>query len=164
MRISPRRSMVLLMLAAFAPALAAQGDSTARVDAAFKALDEKARLVAETYLRTDCELGEEGRALAALLPLARQVQPYLQAVVAEGPPSPVRADLDKALEESWRARLQFLASPEAGELGPRALEMMKAITREQYLKDQRAALQAKYRERAALALTAIEKGATTSKP
>jgi hypothetical protein len=42
--------------------------------------------------------------------------------------------------------------------------MMKAITREQYLKDQRAALQAKYRERAALALTAIEKGATTSKP
>lgn len=114
----------------------------------------------EAYLRTDCELGEEGRALAALLPFAEQVRPYLEAVVAEGPPSPVRSDLDRALAESWRDRLRFLETPEAGELGAESLQMMKSITREQYEKDQRAALQAKYRERAALALTRIESAAT----
>ncbi|HVT17242.1 MAG TPA: hypothetical protein VHQ90_13825 [Thermoanaerobaculia bacterium] len=61
----------------------------------------------------------------------------------------------QGLAESWKARLSFLESPEARVLGEKTFAMMRAITREQYERDRQAALQARYRERARLALRAM---------
>ena len=137
---------------------------TQEVDAAFRALDPKTREIVETYLRTDCELGEEGKALDQLGAVAEQATPYLRAVVKEGPPSPVRTGLERSLEKSWAARQRFLRTQEARELGEEAFQMMQAITRDDYLRTQRESLDAKYRERAALALRRIEGGADARPP
>lgn len=144
-------------LALCALAQAPQPD-TAEVDAAYRALDEKTLDLVEVYLKTDCELGEEGLALRAVLEVAQRVTPYLKAVVAQGPPSPVRSDLEAALKTSWEARQRFLDTPEARELGEESFQMMRSITREDYVRLQRESLDAKYRERAALALEKIAGG------
>jgi hypothetical protein len=136
-------------------AAAQQTPSTAAVDRAYQALDDSVRAVAENYLRTDCEIGEVGNALKALLQVAGPVTPYLVAVQKEGPPSPVLAEFQRGLESTWEARQKFLKTPDARELGPQSYQMMIAITKEQYMKEQQAGIQAKYRERARLGLRAI---------
>lgn len=136
-------------------AAAQQPPSTAAVDRAYQALDDTVRTMAENYLRTDCEIGEVGSALKALLQVAEPARAYLVAVEKEGPPSPVLAEFQRGLESTWQARQEFLKTPDARELGPRSYEMMTAITKEQYLKEQHAGIQAKYRERARLGLRAI---------
>ena len=144
----------LLAGAGVVPA-AAQTDSTAAVNRAYEALGPRVRGVAENYLRTDCEIGEVGVALRALLQVADSAKPYLTAVQKEGPPSPVLAEFQRGLDNTWQARQEYLKTPDARELGQRSFDMMMAITREQYMKEQQAGIQAKYRERAALALRAM---------
>lgn len=122
------------------------------VDRLYEALDPRTREIVESYLRVDCEIGEVGRALSSLQKVMESAKPYLAAVQKEGPPSAVLRDFERGLDDTWAARLKFLESKDAQELGPRSFEMMKAITRAQYLKEQSDAVQAKYRERAALAL------------
>src|SRR6266436_2005132 len=139
-----------VMLAISASALAQTPERA--VDQAYKMLDSRSREVLETYLRTDCEIGEVGAALRAVLQIGPTARPYLSAVVREGPPSPVLATFENGLGETWEARQQFLKSPDALELGTRSFEMMRAITKSQYLNDQQDGIQAKYRERAAFAL------------
>jgi hypothetical protein len=156
MRRNSRLTILGLALAFVAlPALAQQVDRT-EVDRAFRELDRESRLVVERYLKTDCELGEEGRNLQAVLEIADRVRPYLVAVERQGPPSVVVEELDGDLEQAWQARQRFLKTPEAQELGDESFQMMQAISREDYFRDQRQALEAKYRERAALALRRIE--------
>ena len=133
----------------------AQNSGTAEVDQAYKALDPRSRDVVEAYLRTDCEIGEVGAALKSVLQAGEIVKPYLVAVPREGPPSPVLSEFERGLNQTWEARQEFLKTPDALELGQQSFEMMKAITRDQYRKDQFQAIQAKYRERAALALEKI---------
>lgn len=123
-----------------------------KVDLAYLALSKRTRFAVENYLRTDCEVGEVGKALLALLPFSEKATPYLKAVRQEGPPTPVIRALNKGLKKAWRARLAFLETPDALELGEESFRMMKAITQEQYFKEQRASLQAKYRERATIGL------------
>lgn len=158
-------ALLLLVSLAFAgssngqpPPSSTQPAGTQEVDAAFRALDPKIVLIVEGYLRTDCELGEVGVALKRLLAVAEQATPYLRAVVQQGPPSPIRGELDRSLEESWAARQRFLQTPEARELGEESFRMMQSIRREDYVREQQTALDAKYRERAALALRQIEGG------
>ena len=144
-----------ILLAAAALAQPSGQPTTAEVDRAYGALDGKLREVVETYLRTDCEIGEVGLALKRLLALGEPVRPYLTAVVRQGPPQPVLQDFNRGLDANWEARQRFLKSREARELGEGSFQMMSAITRERYLADQQGAIQAKYRERAALALRAL---------
>jgi len=127
----------------------------AGVDTAYRALDPRSRTVVETYLRTDCEIGEVGVNLKALLQIGDRVKSYLAEVERQGPPSPVVDQFSQGLAESWKARQSFLESAEARALGEKTFAMMRAITREQYEKDQQRALQARYRERATLGLRAI---------
>jgi hypothetical protein len=148
-------AVALLACVGMTPA-AAQRDSTATVDRAYEALGPRVREVAENYLRTDCEIGEVGVALRALLQVADSAKPYLVAVQKEGPPSRVLGEFQRGLDNTWQARQEFLKTPDARELGQRSFEMMTAITRDQYMKEQQAGIQAKYRERAALGLRAME--------
>lgn len=138
-------------------ALVAFGQTQKTVDRLYEGMDPRTREIVESYLRTDCEIGEIGRGLQAVLKVIDTARPYLAAVQREGPPAAVLKDFERGLESTWTARLRFLDTKEAQELGPRSFEMMKAITRAQYQKEQSEAIQAKYRERAALAL----KGKTT---
>lgn len=141
-----------LTLSSIAPAFA----QTATVDSAYQRLNVRIRGIIENYLRTDCEVGQEvGSALRAVLAVADTARPYLLAVQKEGPPSAVLAEFQRGLDNTWDARQAFLKTPDARELGQRSYEMMIAITREQYMKEQQAAIQASYRERATLALRAI---------
>ncbi|HEV7515712.1 MAG TPA: hypothetical protein VGR07_05375 [Thermoanaerobaculia bacterium] len=144
-----------ILLAAAALAQPSGQPDTAEVDRAYRALDGKIREVVETYLRTDCEIGEVGVALKRVLALGGPVRPYLTAVERQGPPQPVLLDFNRGLDANWEARQRFLKTRDARELGEGSFKMMAAITREQYLADQQGAIQAKYRERAALALRAL---------
>ena len=126
------------------------------VDRLYEAIAPRLRDVVESYLRTDCEIGEVGIALKAVVRAGEAASPYLTAVQREGPPSAVLADFERGVDQTWEARQAFLKTPDALELGQESFAMMRAITREQYVKDQREAIQAKYRERAALALKALE--------
>src|SRR5258708_17963875 len=78
------------------------------VDRAYRALDARSQAVVETYLRTDCEIGEVGVSLKALLRLGDKVKPYLGAVERQGPPSPVVDEFARGLADSWKARQSFL--------------------------------------------------------
>ncbi len=149
-----RRSLAATLVLAFS-SIAPAAAQTATVDSAYQALNTRVRDIVENYLRTDCEIGEVGVALRAVLAVADTARPYLEAVQKEGPPSAVLAEFQRGLESTWQARQAFLKSPDARELGQRSYEMMTAITREQYMKEQQAAIQARYRERAALALRAM---------
>jgi hypothetical protein len=122
------------------------------VDRAYQALGGRTRRVVENYLRTDCEVGEVGKALLALVPFAERATPYLKAVIEEGPPSQVTTALDSGLKRAWRKRVAFLKTPDALELGEESFKMMQAITEKQYFDEQRSSLQAKYRERASVGL------------
>ena len=148
-------SVVLLFTAVAATPIAAQvAAQRAEVDAASASLDSRTRSIVETYLRTDCEVGEVGAALRALQQAPGNPRAYLTAVQREGPPSPVLAEFDRGLESTWQAREAYLKTPDAQELGREAFARMRAITKDQYFTEQRKGLQAKYRERAALALRA----------
>lgn len=148
-------AVVIFAVAVLVSAADAQVSGTAEVDRTYKALDPRTREIGETYLRTDCEVGEVGTNLKRLLLVADTAKPYLVAVQRDGPPSPVLEEYGRDLGQSWDARQRFLTTPEARQLGPQMFEMMKAIKQDQYVKDQEDAIQAKYRERAALALHAI---------
>ena len=145
---------IVASLLVISPAIA-QVPSRTEADRIYKDMRPDVREAAETYLRTDCEIGEVRAALNSLLKVAEEVKPYLFAVQREGPPSPVVGVFERGLDDSWRLRQEFLKTPDALELGRESFEMMKVITEEQYRKDQRQAIQAKYRERAALALKAM---------
>ena len=147
-----RRGITLAMvLTALNGTAAAQSE----VDRAYAALSQRTRDIVETYLRTDCEIGEVGAALKPVLAVADSVTRYLTAVQREGPPSAVLSDFRRGLETTWQARQEYLKTRDARELGNQSFEMMQAITKEQYEKEQNDGIQAKYRERAALALRAI---------
>ena len=124
------------------------------VDRLYGALDPATRDIVETYLRVDCEIGEARASLNAVLKAIDTARPYLAAVQKEGPRTAVLVEFERGLEATWADRLKFLETKDAQELGPESFKMMKAITKAQYLKEQSEAIQAKYRERAALALKA----------
>ena len=147
---------VVPMLAALVAAPAsAQVASRANVDRAYTALDPRTRTIVETYLRTDCEIGEVGVALKSVLALGQAARPYLVAVQQEGPPSPILNEFGRGLEGTWQTREAYLRTPDAQELGKDAFDRMRAITRASYVAEQQKGIQAKYRERAALALRAM---------
>ena len=149
--------MVTLMLTAIvaAPASAQVTASRANVDRAYGALDPRTRTIAETYLRTDCEIGEVGVSLKALVAVGGAARAYLVAVQQEGPPSPVLDEFGRGLESTWQARDAYLRTPDAQELGKEAFDRMRGITKTSYVAEQQKGIQAKYRERAALALRAL---------
>lgn len=148
--------IVASMLAAIVVAPAsAQVAGRANVDRAYGALDPRTRAIAETYLRTDCEIGEVGVALKAVLAVGGAARAYLVAVQQEGPPSPVLDEFGRGLESTWQAREAYLRTPDAQELGKEAFDRMSGITRASYVAEQQKGIQAKYRERAALALRAL---------
>jgi hypothetical protein len=109
----------------------------------------------ETYLRTDCEIGEVGVALKSVTAVGAAVRNYLVAVQQEGPPSPVLEEFGSGLASTWQTREAYLRTPDAQELGKEAFDRMRAITRAAYEAEQQKGIQAKYRERAALALRTI---------
>jgi hypothetical protein len=149
-------AMVTLMLGAIVAAPAsAQVGSRANVDRAYGALDPRMRPIVETYLRTDCEIGEVGVSLRALLAVGAAARPYLMAVQQEGPPSPVLDEFGRGVESTWQAREAYLRTPDAQELGKEAFDRMRGITKTAYAAEQQKGIQAKYRERAALALRAL---------
>jgi hypothetical protein len=146
---------VMFTASVAAPASAQVPTGRANVDRAYAALDGRTRGSVEAYLQTDCELGEVGVALRALLATNGRTRPYLIAVQQEGPPSQVLAAFDRGLENTWQARDAYLRTPDAQELGKEAFDQMRAITKAAYLAEQQKGIQAKYRERAALALKAM---------
>jgi hypothetical protein len=146
---------LLLTAIVAAPAPAQNTAALAEVDRAYAALDQRTRTIVETYLRTDCELGEEGVALRALVQADGRTRAYLTAVQRGGPPSEVLTEFGRGLESTWQAREAYLRTPDAQELGKEAYDRMRAITKDSYLREQQKGLQAKYRERAALALSAL---------
>ncbi len=149
-------SIVTLMLAATVAAPAsAQVTSRANVDRAYGALDQRTRIIVETYLRTDCEIGEVGVSLKALLAVGGVARAYLVAVQQEGPPTPVLDEFGRGVESTWQARDAYLRTPDAQELGKEAFDRMRGITKTSYVAEQQKGIQAKYRERAALALRAL---------
>lgn len=157
-------TMITLMLAAIVAAPAsAQVGTRANVDRAYSALDPRTRPIVETYLRTDCEIGEVGVSLKALLSVGATARPYLMAVQQEGPPSPVLEEFGRGLESTWQAREAYLRTPDAQELGKEAFDRMRGITKTAYVAEQQKGIQAKYRERAAIALKAMGASASTSK-
>jgi hypothetical protein len=127
----------------------------ANVDRAYAALDQRTRTVVETYLRTDCEIGEVGVALKSVVAVGGAARPYLVAVQQEGPPSPVLDEFGVGLTNTWQTREAYLRTPDAQELGKDAFDRMRAITRAAYEAEQQKGIQAKYRERAAVALRAL---------
>jgi hypothetical protein len=145
---------VLVVLTLGIGAVTGQTVPPSEVDRQYNSLTPENRQIAETYLRTDCEIEQVGMALRAVRERIGTLRPYLEAVRVEGPPSPVLVELRQGLSEAWLSRQEFLQSPDAFELGQEAYDLMIAISREQYFADQETALQAKYRERAALALQA----------
>ena len=148
--------MMTLMLTAMVVAPAsAQVPDRANVDRAYGALDQRTRNILETYLRTDCEIGEVGVSLKAVVALGAAARPYLMAVQQEGPPSPVLNEFGRGLESTWQAREAYLRTPDAQELGKEAFDRMRAITKSSYVAEQQKGIQAKYRERAAIALKAM---------
>ena len=147
--------VTLMLVALVAAPASAQVPDRANVDRAYAALDARTRAVLETYLRTDCEIGEVGVALKAVLALGEAARPYLIAVQQEGPPSPVLEEFGRGLASTWQARVAYLRTPDAQELGKEAFDRMQAITRASYEAEQQKGIQAKYRERAALALRPV---------
>lgn len=158
-RENPMRTLffraVLFAVIAAAPASAQTPAARANVDRAYASLDGRMRAIVETYLQTDCEIGEVGVALRALIATNGRARPYLIAVQQEGPPSPVLAPFDRGLESTWQAREAYLKTPDAQELGKEAFDRMRSITKAEYSAEQQKGIQAKYRERAALALKAM---------
>jgi hypothetical protein len=148
-------AVLLLTAIVAAPAAAQNAAERAEVDRAYATLDQRTRTIVETYLKTDCELGEEGVALKALIQANGRTRGYLTAVQRQGPPSPVLTEFGRGLESTWQAREAYLRTPDAQELGKDAYDRMRAITKDSYLREQQKGIQAKYRERAALALTAL---------
>ena len=148
----------LLLLGGMTARVQSQVTDRAIVDRAYAALDERSRNVAENYLKTDCEIGEVGVALKSVVALGTVVRPYLQAVQQQGPPSPVLNEFGRSLESTWQAREAYLRTPDAQELGKEAFDRMRSITKTSYLAEQQKGIQAKYRERATIALKAM--GAT----
>jgi hypothetical protein len=147
--------VALLLAGLVAEPATAQVAARANVDRAYAALDPRTRTIAETYLRTDCEIGEVGVALKAVLAAGPTARAYLVAVQQEGPPSPILDEFGRGLEGNWQAREAYLRTPDAQELGKDAFDRMRAITRASYVAEQQKGVQAKYRERAALALRAL---------
>ena len=145
---------LLLTAIVAAPAAAQNTPAPVEVDRAYAALDPRTRTIVETYLKTDCELGEEGVALKALIQADGRTRAYLTAVQRGGPPSEVLSQFGRGLESAWQAREAYLRT-DAQELGKEAYDRMRSITKDSYLREQQKGLQAKYRERAVLALSAL---------
>src|SRR4051812_3070711 len=96
--------VAVVFAALVAEAASAQVTARANVDRAYAALDPRTRTTVETYLRTDCEIGEVGVALKAVLAAGPTAHAYLVAVQQEGPPSPILDEFGRGLEGNWQAR------------------------------------------------------------
>ncbi len=137
-------TLALLLFAAVAPARA-QGAA-----ASAEALEALSR-----FLATDCEVGEPGSALAALLQHGRELEPELERLLRDGPDTTLLDEVTDGLALHWDERSAFLEThPQLG-LDPVAWLDVVSTTREAWIERGVLRFTLVCREKAAVALVAI---------
>lgn len=141
-----RLTLLALLLATF-PAAAARAEDGAVSQEALAAL--------RGFLVVDCEQGEEGAALAALLEHAGELEPELERLLLEGPSETWIDEVTVATEQRWERRQAYLASSPSLGLDPDAWGVVTATTHDEYVARERERFVTVCRARAAVALEAI---------
>lgn len=109
----------------------------------------------QRYLETDCETGEEGVALDAVLAHGALLAPALRSVLTDGPDAAMRQQVTETLAVQWEERQSFLESnPDLG-LAPEALAEVFATGRGEWIERGLQRFDLGCRERAAIALAAM---------
>ena len=118
-------------------------------------LSSDAKIAVQHFLDTDCELKEQGEALNRMLAFMAAVEPYLIAVLRDGPDKQTLDELQRSLEEQWSVREAYLRkNPDLG-LKENELQIAKGVTKDAFISQARDRVILKYREKSAIGLAAI---------
>jgi hypothetical protein len=109
----------------------------------------------DRFLDLDCEVGEPGAALAAVVGHANELEPVLAGILLDGPDAGRLDEVADLRAQQWQRRQAYLdTNPWIG-LDAQALASVESMTLEEFVDAERARYDALYRERAVLGLAGI---------
>ena len=117
--------------------------------------NRETQTVWENFINHDCEVGEEGVALAAVLERKEMFEPRLIEVLRDGP-GPEEAELARLeAEGQWQILERYLDSRKVTGLSLSSETALRALKQETFVEREVAVFILKQRENAAIALAAI---------
>jgi len=124
--------------------------------------DDAGRDALARYLGVDCELGERGAALGAVVRQRDAVEPRLIELLRSGPDAGLMLEVEASLAASWERRRAFLSRRRDDAFSPSDLDLVLDQSREEYLEAGRARFAAVFRERTIVALAALRSDGATA--
>jgi hypothetical protein len=119
-------------------------------------VDGEDRRALRHFLLVDCQVDGEEPALDALLVHAATLEAELGRLLVEGPAPSMLEEATAAAQNEWNRRAVFLANNEPPGLDADGLEIVLAITEQDYLDHARQRMERMVREKAVVALAAID--------
>lgn len=124
--------------------------------------DRETQIVWQNYMNEDCGVGEEGRALAAVVERKELMEPHLIVVLRRGPQPEEIETTRRLAEEQWERLERFLGGqPDLG-LSLQNTVVLHSMTRKSYVERSVEIYVRKHREGAAVALVAIGSPASSA--
>jgi len=115
-------------------------------------LSDRARVVANEWLLSNCDTGEGSRLISQLTQFKAELEPYFLAVVQQGPDEKQLADQQKASEARFQQRQNLLSSDRRMGLTDDQRKAAQAVTREQYIAQEREDFVLRYKSQAVAGL------------
>ncbi len=117
--------------------------------------DRETETVWENFINHDCEVGEEGVALAAVLERKEMFEPRLIEVLRDGPGSEETERARLEAEGQWQILERYLNSRKVTGLSLSSETALRSLKQETFIEREVAVFILKQRENAAIALAAI---------
>jgi hypothetical protein len=119
--------------------------------------DEKFELSSfiELWLLDNCDLGEEGLPEKTLLRFGAEAEDFLIEALEKGPDKRLISDLEESLKSKWNTRSAILSSVEGAALDKESLELVRKVTRDEYVALERDSFILRFRDRAIQGLALI---------
>jgi hypothetical protein len=114
-------------------------------------ISERARAVAVEWLNSNCEVGEGNRLRAQLQQFKAELEPFFLQALQQGPDEKQLSDLQRASEARYQQRQEVLKSARLP-LKDEDRKAAQAITREQYIAQEKEDFVLRYKSQATAGL------------
>lgn len=115
-------------------------------------IGERARAVAVEWLLSNCEMGEGTRVTSRLIEFRAELEPFFLRALQQGPDDKQLSELQRASEARYQQRQELLKSGQRLPLSDDDRKAAQAISREQYLAQEKEDFVLRYKSQAVAGL------------